>query len=169
MSLWTPGGEHQVPREPAAPGPEPDAGAGPGGPSNADLIASLPPEDRARLESLTPEEQARAMDQLRQMAEEMAAVQQQMAEAPAAVVIANHAMGIYELATIHLRQQPPNLPEAKVAIDAFASLFESLRGRLGPDEATLEQALQQIRMAFVQLRSAAGGGEGAESGQDEAG
>src|SRR4051794_28901308 len=160
MSLWTPGGEHEVPREPAAPASEPESGAEPrGGPSNADLLASLSPEDRARLESLSPEEQARAMAQLREMAEEMVAVQRQMAEAPAAVVVANHAMGIYELATIHLRQQPPNLPEAKVAIDAFAALLEALRGRLGPDEPTLEQALQQIRMAFVQLQNAAGGAE----------
>jgi hypothetical protein len=160
MSLWTPGGEHEVPREPAAPEPGPEPS---GGPTNADLLASLPPEDRARLEALSPEERERAMGQLRQMAEEMAAVQQQMAEAPAAVVVANHAMGIYELATIHLRQQPPNLAEAKVAIDAFGALMQSLQGRLGPDEATLDQALHQLRMAFVQLSQAAQGGP--EAGQ----
>ncbi len=155
MSLWTPGGEHEVPREPA-PGTAPEP-AGDEGPSNADILASLSPEDRSRLASLSPEEQERAMVQLRQMAEEMAAVQQQMAEAPAAVVIANHAMGIYELATIHLRQQPPNLPEAKVAIDAFGALLEAVQGRLGPDEPTLVQALNQLRMAFVQLQSATEG------------
>jgi hypothetical protein len=160
MSLWTPGGEHEVPREPAATERPSEPGSGPvSGPSNAELLASLPPEDRARLESLSPEEQARAIEQLREMAEEMVAVQRQMAEAPAAVVIANHAMGIYELATIHLRQQPPNLAEAKVAIDAFAALLEALKGRLGPDEPTLEQALQQLRMAYVQLQNAAGEGE----------
>jgi hypothetical protein len=163
MSLWTPGGEHQVPREPQRPEPGP-APEGPGAapPSNADLLASLPPEDRARLEALTPEERERAMEQLRQMAQEMADVQRQMAEAPAAVVIANHAMGIYELAAIHLRQQPPNLTEAKVAIDAFAVLLEALAGRLGPDEATLQQACQQLQMAFVQL-------QGGETGEQPAG
>jgi hypothetical protein len=155
MSLWTPGGEHEVPRE-QAPEPPADEG-GADGPSMAELVAGLSPEDRARLESLSPEEQERAMAQLRQMAQEMADVQRQMAEAPAAVVIANHAMGIYELATIHLRQQPPNLTEAKVAIDAFGALLESLQGRLGQDEPTLIQALDQLRMAFVQLSSAAGG------------
>ena len=161
MSLWTPGGEHEVPREPErGAGPEPGAGAD--GPSYEELVASLPPEDRARLESLGPEERERAMAQLRQMAQEMADVQRQMAEAPAAVVIANHAMGIYELATIHLRQQPPNLTEGKVAIDAFGALLESLKGRLGPDEPTLFQALDQLRMAFVQLSSAAGGETGPE-------
>ena len=159
MSLWTPGGEHEVPREPAAPGQEAEET---GVPSGADLLAGLSPEDRARLEAMSPEERARAMEQLRQMAEEMATVQRQMAEAPAAVVIANHAMGIYELATIHLRQQPPNLAEAKVAIDAFGALLESLKGRLGPDEPTLTQALDQLRMAFVQLKTAAESAESAE-------
>jgi hypothetical protein len=166
MSLWTPGGEHEVPREPAPQPPSDESGAA-GGPSMAELVASLSAEDRARLESLSPEEQERAIAQLRQMAEEMAAVQQQMAEAPAAVVIANHAMGIYELATIHLRQQPPNLPEAKVAIDAFGALLVALQGRLGPDEPTLTQALDQLRMAFVQLSGAAGeagGDPGAPTG-----
>jgi hypothetical protein len=165
-SLWTPGGEHKVPPpEPGRPEPSSAPGTDAGeGPSYADLVASLSPEDRARLEALSPEEQERAMAQLREMAQEMADVQRQMAEAPAAVVIANHAMGIYELATIHLRQQPPNLAEARVAIDAFGALIESLQGQLGPDEATLVQALQQIRMAYVQLQRDA---DAAEPGSPE--
>jgi hypothetical protein len=158
-SLWTPGGEHKVPpqeaRGPAAPPPAPEGG---GSVSYAEVLASLPPEDRARLEAMSPEDRERAMEQLHQMAEEMAEVQRQMAEAPAAVVIANHAMGIYELATIHLRQQPPNLSEARVAIDAFSALLGALQGKLGPDEATLIQALQQLRMAYVQLQNEAGEG-----------
>jgi hypothetical protein len=168
-SLWTPGGEHKVPpREaggPAAePSPAPEGGGG-GGLSYQDVLASLPPEDRARLEAMSPEDRERALAQLHQMAEEMAEVQRQMAEAPAAVVIANHAMGIYELATIHLRQQPPNLTEARVAIDAFGALLGALQGKLGPDEATLIQALQQLRMAYVQLQNESGeGGEAAPAG-----
>ncbi len=62
------------------------------------------------------------------MATEMAQVREQLASVPAAVVVANHAMGLYELAAIHLRQQPPNLAEAKVAIDAFGALSGSLEG-----------------------------------------
>ena len=49
--------------------------------------------------------------------------------------------------------------EAQVAIDGFAALVEALRGRLGADEATLVDALNQIRMAFVQLRAAVEGNE----------
>jgi hypothetical protein len=163
-SLWTPGGEHEVPRREAggqAPaGPAPEGGSAGGGLSYQDVLASLPPEDRARLEAMSPEDRERALAQLHQMAEEMADVQRQMAEAPAAVIIANHAMGIYELATIHLRQQPPNLTEARVAIDAFGALLGALQGQLGPDEATLIQALQQLRMVYVQLQNEGGEGGG---------
>jgi hypothetical protein len=78
----------------------------------------------------------------------------QLAETPAAVVVANHAMGLFELAALHLSQQPPNLPEATVAIDAMAALVEGLAGRYGPNEDTLKEALAQLRMAFVQIRAA---------------
>ena len=46
MSLWTPGGEHSVPREPAQPtGPEAAPAGAPddAGMSDADLFAALPP------------------------------------------------------------------------------------------------------------------------------
>ncbi|MCB0976828.1 MAG: hypothetical protein KDB02_05150 [Acidimicrobiales bacterium] len=124
MSLWTPGGEHPVDREgPAVPGP--------------------------LGEDLTPEQEAEA----RQIAAEMQQVREQLSQVPAAVVIANHAMGCYELAAIHLSSEPPNLPEAHVAIDAFGALLETLKGRLGPDETTLQDALAQIRLAFVQVKA----------------
>ena len=150
MSLWTPGGEHEVPR------PKSPASSGPAdaedlesqvADATSELLAALSPEDRAQLAAMSPEERARAEDML----VEMATVQMQMAETPAAVVVANHAMGLYELATIHLRQQPPNFGEAQIAIDGFAAVVEVLHGRLGADEATLTDALAQIQLAFVQL------------------
>ena len=129
MSLWTPGGEHPVDRgDPAAPAPGPGFGE---------------PLD------LTPEQQAEA----EQMAAEMQAVREQLAQVPAAIVIANHAMGCYELAAIHLSSQPPNLAEAALAVDAFGALIEVTKGRLGPDEVTLTDALAQIRLAFVQVKA----------------
>lgn len=93
------------------------------------------------------------------MAAEMAQVREQLASVPAAVVVANHAMGLYELAAIHLSQQPPNLPEARVAIDAFAALIDTLKGRLGDDEPVLIDALAQLRLAFVQVTAAGGAGQ----------
>ncbi|MEY2422657.1 MAG: hypothetical protein QOI95_2724 [Acidimicrobiaceae bacterium] len=128
MSLWTPDGEHRVEREEAAAAPEEDP------------LAGLSPEER---------EQAMAM------AAEMDQVRQQLAAVPAAVVVANHAMGMYELAAIHLSSEPPNFVEAQVAIDAMAAIVEGVKGRLGENEPTLVDALAQLRMAYVQLHSAA--------------
>lgn len=145
-SLWTPGGEHPVEPERAARpsgGPTGPAAAGPAdGLGGIEGTEDLSPEDRARAEA---------------MAQELAEVQRRLAEVPAAMVVANHVMGFFELGAIHLNQQPPNLPEAAVAIDAMGAVIERLAGRLGEDEATLRSALDQIRMAFVQLQSAARG------------
>jgi len=72
---------------------------------------------------------------------------------PAAVVVSNHLMGLYELAAIHLSQEPPNFPEAQVAIDAMAAVVEGMPGRLGENEPTLKDALGQLRLAYVQLHN----------------
>ena len=69
------------------------------------------------------------------------------------MVVANHAMGCYELAAIHLSSQPPKLAEAQLAIDAFAALLGVTEGRLGEDESTLQDALAQIRLAYVQVKA----------------
>lgn len=66
-----------------------------------------------------------------------------LAEVPAQVVIADHAMGLYELAAIHLGAEPPDLREAALAIDAFACLVEGLDERLGPDHVTLRDSAGQ--------------------------
>ncbi len=81
-------------------------------------------------------------------------MRQQLAEAPPELVIANHAMGLWELAALHLSQQPPHLPQAQLAIDALAALVDGLQGRLGEDEKSLQDGLAQIRMAFVQIHNA---------------
>jgi hypothetical protein len=86
------------------------------------------------------------------LAGELAAARARLAQVRAATVVANHAMGLYELAAIHLSLDPPNFGEATVAIDAMAALIDRLPGRLGDDEATLRESLSQLRMAFVVLR-----------------
>jgi hypothetical protein len=126
MSLWTPGGEH-------TPEPEQPRGSDAGGPSLEDLS----PDERARFEAMQAE-----MDQVRQ----------QMLAAPASVVVANHGMGLYELAAIHLTAEAPRLAEASLAIDALAALVEGLQGRLGDAEATLTAALAQLRAAYLEVR-----------------
>ena len=99
------------------------------------------------LAGLSDEERAQAEE----MAQQLAEAREQIANTPASVVVGNHAMGLYELGAIHLSQQPPNLDEARLAIDALGALVEELEGRLGEHEATLKEALHQIRMAFVQI------------------
>ena len=102
------------------------------------------------MEALSPEDREKA----EAMAREMAAVQEQLASAPASVVVANHLMGFYELAAIHLSQPPPHLSEASVAIDALAAVVDTLPGRLGEAEATMRDALHQIRLAYVAVEKA---------------
>jgi hypothetical protein len=142
-SLWTPGGEHPV---------EPDAApSDPTGPQmdpEADPLAGLSDEERAQAEA---------------MAAEMAAARQRVLEAPADMVVANHAMGLYELAAIHLSEEDPDLTAARLAIDAMGQLVDGLSGRLGEAEATLKDALAQLRMAFVQVSEQAAGGDAPES------
>lgn len=81
----------------------------------------------------------------------MDTVRQQLLRAPVEVVIANHAMGLWELAALHLSQDPPDLRQSKMAIDAMGAVLEALAGQLGDAEKTLGDGLSQIRMAFVQI------------------
>jgi hypothetical protein len=136
-SLWTPDGEHRVGRE-TPPGPSggaPDIGRG------GDRSGGDPAGD---LDDLSPEERdalAARLDELRS----------QLVSTPAAVVIANHAYGLFELAAIHLSQQPPDLEQARLAVDALGAIVGGLAGRLGDAEPSLNDALAQIRLTFVQI------------------
>jgi hypothetical protein len=127
-SLWTPGGEHRVP---------------PGETHGDD------DEDEA-----TEREVAEAE---RQVNEELAEARRRVADVPVEEVVANHAMGLFELAAIHLSQQPANLASASLAIDALGFMVDGLGDRIGENAGVLRDALAQIRLAFVQVKSAAGG------------
>lgn len=143
-SLWTPGGEHPVDPTPS---PPPGGGSSEADHELDDAIAAALPEG-VTLDDLTPEERARA----EQMVKEMAEARERLLETPAATIVANHGMGLYELAALHLSAETPDFHEATVAIDALAALVDGLRGRLGEAEPTLREALDQLRMAFVQLK-----------------
>ena len=82
----------------------------------------------------------------------LAETRQRIAEAPANIVVVNHVMGLYELAAIHLSAEPPRLEEAALAIDAVACIVEGLGARLGDEYQTLQDALGNIRLAFVQIK-----------------
>ena len=140
MSLWTPGGEH-----PTDPKPAPDPGPPGAGTDLGDFDPSqLSDEERARLEA---------------MQAQMAEVREQLLAAPASVVVANHAMGIYELAAIHLTADHPKLTEAVLAIDALSALTTALEGRLGDAESTLREALAQLRAAYLEVKGRGGTGD----------
>src|SRR4051794_4319096 len=124
-SIWTPGGERPIRREPE------EGASAPAGPG---------PDDR----ELTPEE----------MQEQMAMLQEQLASTPAAEVVANHCFGLFELAALHLSLAPPQLGEASVAIDALNAIVEGLPGRLGEHESQLKEGLASLKLAFVQIRAA---------------
>jgi hypothetical protein len=76
-----------------------------------------------------------------------------LAEVPAEVVVTNHVMGLYELAAIHLSADPPDLVQAALAIDSVACLVEGLGDRLGDETPTMRDALNNIRLAFVQIKA----------------
>ena len=128
-TLWTPGGERPIKREPEAAG-----GASPS-------AASGPSPASGQVRQPTEAEMAEQMEQLRD----------QLARTPAEVVVANHAYGLFELAALHLSLEPPQLEQARLAIDALGYLVEGMGARLGAPGEELGDGLAQLRMAFVQI------------------
>jgi phosphoribosylaminoimidazole carboxylase (NCAIR synthetase) len=142
MSLWTPDGERPVQRQSPDDVPTP----GDSGPDDA-MVASAAAAMGIDPATLSPEDRARLVEIVEQMAE----AQQRLAEAAAADVVANHAMGLYEFAAIKLSAATPQIDDARIAIDALAGLVENTADRLGEHGEALTQALTQIQMAFVQV------------------
>ena len=144
MSLWTPDGERPVP-----PANQPGQSA-----ERVQSTERVQPAETDQPE-LTPEQE----EQARAMAHELAEARSRLLETEVSTVLANHALGIYELAAIHLTADEPDFTEAQLAIDGLAAVVEGLTGRLGEGEPTLVDALHQARMAFVQRKAQADAGE----------
>lgn len=141
-TLWTPGGEHPVERGAGRKQEDPPGRAS--APAGAASQEGGAAGSRPGAGPQSEEELATQLNELRE----------QLAGTPAAVVVANHGFGLFELAALHLSLQPPQLSEAQVAIDALGALLDGLAGRLGDHEAELNDALAQLRMAFVQIKGA---------------
>lgn len=126
-TLWTPGGEH----EPERPGPgaeQPEAGG----------------EEPSR------EDMAAAREQLQQARRELAGT-------PVRDIVANHAIGLWQLGVLHLgldqeEHGPADLPEAQLAIDAMSALLDGVEDRLGDHVEPLRTALNNLRLAFVRVK-----------------
>jgi hypothetical protein len=142
MSLWTPGGEVPISRQPAQPEPEAPPSRPDSDEPDGQTLAGID------LENLTPEER----EQAEQLLAEMAETQRRLAAMPAAEVVANHAMGLYELAAIHLSQPTPQLEDASIAIDAMQALVDAVGRRFGENERVLREALSNLQMAYVKLK-----------------
>src|SRR6516165_6537689 len=147
-TLWTPSGERPIRRDPPAPPTAPPGSQGPGGGGG----------DPGAPQDLSEEELRAQMDELRD----------QLAKTPAEVVVANHAFGLFELAALHLSLQPPQLDQARLAIDALAALVDGLGSRLGDASPQLSDGLSQLRMAFVQIHAAERAGAGGAGAGSEA-
>ena len=132
-TIWTPSGERPIPKESPSPPPQAPAagGADPGDPADQEAME--------------------------EMAAQMEAMQEQLLRTPAVVVVANHCIALYELAVLHLSQDPPNTDDARVAIDALAGVVEGLGSRLAENERPLKDALAQLRLAFIEMTSGRAG------------
>ena len=96
--------------------------------------------------------------------EELRRVRAEIAGTPVIDIVANHAIGLWQLAVLHLNPeagQPLRLSEAAVAIDAMGGMVDALGERLGDHSGPLRDAVTQLRLAFVEIqREVAGGGAG---------
>ncbi len=103
-----------------------------------------------------PEGDEPTEEEIREYAE---ALRQQLANTPAAAVIANHCYGLFELASVHLSWQPPKLDDARLAIDAMSAIIDTLGDQLGEYTQTLQDARSQLQMAYVQIANTPGADE----------
>jgi hypothetical protein len=113
-----------------------------------DIDQNIEPEGSEAEKELDPEQ----LDALAEAEQAMADARSRLTDVPAEVVVTNHVMGLYELAAIHLSANPPDLAQSALAIDAVACLVDGLGDRLGEEAATLQDALNNIRLAFVQIK-----------------
>jgi len=88
------------------------------------------------------------------LAAQVEAMRAELADAPVEVVVANHCYALFELAALHLSQQPPHLTESRLAIDALGCLVDGLAGRLGESESVLQEGRASLQLAWVQIDGA---------------
>jgi hypothetical protein len=85
---------------------------------------------------------------------ELREAMQRLAETPVGDIVANHAIGLWQLAVLHLGlsgETPADLEQAALALDAMAALVDGLGDRLGEHAGPLRDALAQLRLAYVQV------------------
>jgi hypothetical protein len=136
--LWTPSGGDPDNGGPDNDGPGDRSGGGPGG---------------------EPEPSTEEVEALRELHARLIAT-------PVVDVIVNHALGIWQLALVHLgvvtppdeqgNPAPVDLAAAGLAIDAMAALVDGLGARLGEHEPVLREALANAQQLFVDIADRSG-------------
>jgi len=137
-TIWTPSGEHDPER-----GSDAGGGAGRGAGGGEEL-------DEA------------------EVAAELRRVRAELAATPVVDLVANHAIGLWQVAVLHLvpdGDDPPRLDQAAIAIDALSGIVDTLGDRLGEHAEPLRDALAQLRVAYVQVQERGTGG-GADAAGD---
>lgn len=143
LSLWTPSGEHEVGRQAPT---RPTGDAEPQGDDWRERLTS----GEIDLEDLTPEQRA----EVEEVVGQLAAAQQQLLTTPIEHMIAQHAVGLRELALLHLQQAHPDFRAAKLAIDAIGGMLQATSSQLGELGEPLTRDLQQLQMMFVSAHEA---------------
>jgi hypothetical protein len=82
----------------------------------------------------------------------MAQLREQLANAPVEGIIAQIAYQLFEVAALHLSLLPPQLDQARLAIEAKSAHIDGVGALLGEHSDPLREGLSQIRMAFVQIQ-----------------
>ena len=173
MSLWTPDGERPVRRSPA--GGSGDDG-GPAAPTVDELVElvalangvsleALGPERRQELEThvrgLDDADRARLAMEMAQLAE-MQKVRAELVEMPGEVHVVRFIQQFVEsfldLTAGYLQADPPKFADAATVIAAIDTVLEAFDAQLGEQRATVDQAVAQLKTAFVQLSQQHGAG-----------
>lgn len=138
-SIWTPSGDHPI---------EPERPSGSGSPVGTPHPGGIGgPEHAAGGDDFSTEE----LEELSRVAAEMRAT-------PVIDVVANHAIGLFQVGLLHLGLgvpddfgSGPDLESARLAIDTMGAIVEGLGPRLGHHREPLEQGLAQARLLCVQV------------------
>lgn len=83
---------------------------------------------------------------------EMMRARREMAETPAADMIANHMMRLFDLTMIYLEAEPPRFGDATTVIESFRAIVDHNGERLGQHLELLNDALNQMQMVFIQVK-----------------
>jgi len=138
MTIWTPRGEHEVSREAAdtqqqAPPPNQPPNSQPPSPSPTAQDPQVDPQAQREYE------------------QQLAEIRQNILETPIELILAQHFLGLSEIAVIHLSEANPNLESARLVINAMNGIVSATQGELGDAEEALQLALHQVQMEYVKV------------------